>query len=130
MAAQTSPRERHRERRQRAYRRGRRGEFWAMLLLRLKGYRILARDFRVPMGEVDLIARRRGVLAFVEVKSRDSADSAIEAVMPYQSQRIARAAAAFVGRHPRYQTDALRFDVIVVAKHRWPQHLINAWFAS
>jgi putative endonuclease len=101
-----------------------------MLLRRLKGYRILARDFRVPMGEIDLIARRHGVLAFVEVKSRDSADSAIEAVTPYQSQRIARAAAAFVGRHPRYQADALRFDVIVVAPRRWPQHLINAWSAS
>src|SRR5262245_27021832 len=129
MAAEAAPRDRQRQRRQRAYRRGRRAEFWAMMLLRLKGYRILARGFRVPMGEVDLIARRHGVLAFVEVKSRDSAASAIEAVTPHQSQRIARAAAAFVGRHPRYQTDTLRFDMILVAKRRWPQHLVNAWNA-
>lgn len=115
------------DKRRRAVRRGRKGEFLAMLLLRLKGYRILAHDFRVPMGEVDIVACRRMVLAFVEVKSRDSVDTAIEAVTPWQQQRIARAAAAFVGRHPRYQYHSLRFDVIIVPRRRWPQHMINAW---
>jgi putative endonuclease len=115
------------EKRRRAVRRGRKGEFLAMLLLRLKGYRILARDFRVPMGEIDIVACRRDVLIFVEVKSRDSADAAIEAVTPWQQQRIARAAAAFVGRHPRYQYHALRFDAIIVSPRRWPQHMISAW---
>jgi len=115
------------DKRRRAVRRGRKGEFLAMLLLRLKGYRILARDFRVPMGEVDIVAGRRDVLAFVEVKSRDSVVTAIEAVTPRQQQRIARAAAAFVGRHPRYQYHTLRFDVVIVSPRRWPQHMINAW---
>ena len=117
------------EKRRRAFRRGRKGEFLAMLLLRLKGYRILARSFRVPMGEVDIVARRRQVLAFVEVKARDSHAAAIEAVTPRQQQRIARAAAAFLGRHPRYQFHTLRFDIIVVCRRRWPRHLVNAWNA-
>src|SRR5262245_47499441 len=100
-----------------------------MLLLRLKGYRILARGFRVPMGEVDIVARRRQVLAFVEVKARDTDAAAVEAVTPRQQQRIARAAAAFLGRHPHYQFHSLRFDIIVVCRRRWPRHLINAWSA-
>lgn len=117
------------DKRRRAFRRGRKGEFLATLLLRLKGYRILARGFRVPMGEVDIVARRQQVLAFVEVKARDTDTAAIEAVTPRQQKRIARAAAAFLSRHPHYQHYALRFDIIVVCRRRWPRHLIDAWSA-
>jgi putative endonuclease len=124
-----APRARDSDKRRRALRRGRKGELVAMLLLRLKGYRILARGFRVPMGEVDIVACRRQVLAFVEVKSRDTDAAAIEAVTPRQQQRIARAAAAFLGRHPHYQFHALRFDIVVVCRRRWPRHLVNAWNA-
>lgn len=98
-----------------------------MFALRLKGYRILARDFRVPVGEIDLIARRGRVVAFIEVKSRDSAIAALEAITPRQRRRIARAAQAFIGRYPRYQSFRLRYDVVVVAPRRWPRHLAGAW---
>ena len=46
--------------------------------LRLKGYRILARGFRVPVGEIDIIARRGRVLVFVEVKARNDLTAAAE----------------------------------------------------
>ena len=99
-----------------------------MLLLCLKGYRILARDFRVPMGEVDIVARHRQTLAFVEVKSRDTPAGGIFAVTPRQQQRIARAAAAFVGRHPHYRHHVQRFDIVVIAPWCWPRHIVSAWF--
>lgn len=113
--------------RRRAYGRGRRAESLAAWWLRLKGYRIVARDFRVPVGEVDLIARRGAVLAVVEVKARDSLHAAGEAVAPRQRRRIARAAAAFVQRRPELAPLDLRFDVVLVAPRRLPRHLADAW---
>jgi Predicted endonuclease distantly related to archaeal Holliday junction resolvase len=56
--------------RQRAWRRGRKAESLALLALRLVGYRILARDHRTAPGEIDIIARRGTILAFIEVKAR------------------------------------------------------------
>jgi putative endonuclease len=63
-----------------AEKRGRTGETLAALYLRLKGYRILARRVRTPVGEIDLIAEKSGVIAFVEVKARTQADTALSAV--------------------------------------------------
>ena len=78
--------------RQRNERRGRWAEGLAVLALRLKGYRLLARRFKSGPGEVDLIMRRGEVTAFIEVKVRGTADLAVEAVTQYQSRRIAAAA--------------------------------------
>lgn len=94
--------------------------------LRLHGYRIMARRYRTPVGEVDLIARRGRILAFVEVKARgDSA--ALAAPSPRQRRRIVRAAQAFLQRHPRLAGLDPRFDVISVAPWRLPRHLPGAW---
>jgi putative endonuclease len=71
-----------------ADKRGRRAEFWAACVLRLKGYRILRRNYRVAVGEIDLIARRGRVLAFVEVKYRGDIKSAQNAIRDHQWQRI------------------------------------------
>ncbi len=116
-----------RERRRRAYGRGRRAETLAAWWLRLKGYRILARDFRVASGEIDLIARRGRVLALVEVKARPSLDQARESLTPRQCRRIERAAAIFLQRHPGLSGLDQRFDVMLLAPRRWPHHLENAW---
>lgn len=113
--------------RRRAYGRGRRAETVAAWWLRLKGYRILARGFRVPVGEVDLIARRGRVLALVEVKTRGSLAAAGEAMTLRQRRRIARAAAAFLQRHPKFAGLDLRFDVVLIAPYRRPRHLVDAW---
>lgn len=113
--------------RRRATGRGRVGERLATCLLRLKGYRILARDMRGPLGEIDIIARRRRTIVFVEVKARADIDSALAAVTANQRGRIERAAAGFLAAHPRYADDMVRFDLIAVAPGRWPRHIVDAW---
>src|SRR5262249_59484568 len=84
-----------------AFRRGLSAESRATLLLLLKGYRILARRWQSPVGEIDIVARRRRVLIFVEVKARGKLDDAAEAVTERQRRRIAAAAEAWLAAHPR-----------------------------
>lgn len=110
-----------------AERRGKSAELLCLWQLRLKGYRILARRYKTPVGEVDLIARRGAVLAAIEVKARADFDSAGEAITPRQRQRISRALAHFLGRRPDLAALAARFDVMLVAPRRWPRHLVDAW---
>lgn len=104
---------------------GRRAETFAVLWLRLKGWRILARRYRTPVGEIDIVARRRGMLAFVEVKARGSAELGMEALAPAQARRVRRAAEAWIAGHPGHDRLTLRFDLIVVAPWRLPLHLPN-----
>lgn len=114
----------------RAERRGRTAETLAAAFLRAKGYRILARRFRVPVGEVDLVAKRGRTLAFIEVKARHSEDAGIEAISPQGRARIARAADAYLSRYPAAAALTLRFDVIVISPWRWPRHLVGAFGAG
>lgn len=102
--------------RQAAYRRGRRAEWIAGCWLRLKGYRLLARGYRCPAGEIDLIARRGRVLVFVEVKQRDRLATAAAAISQRQRQRVMRAAEAFLQGHPQLAALDLRFDAILFGR--------------
>lgn len=113
--------------RRRAWRYGRLGEMLCAGVLIAKGYRVLARRRRTAAGEIDIIARRHGVLAFVEVKARRDAGHAVAAVGPRQRRRIERAAGAFVGRRPELAGLDWRFDVMVVTPWGWPRHLRDAW---
>ncbi|MBM3523954.1 MAG: YraN family protein, partial [Alphaproteobacteria bacterium] len=99
----------------------------AALLLRLKGFRILARGQRSRLGEIDLVARRGGLLVFVEVKARADAALAAEAVTPRQRQRIARAARAYLAGRPTLQGCTQRFDVVLLGRGSWPRHVPDAW---
>lgn len=111
-----------------AERRGRRGELLAMLMLMLKGYRILGRRIRTRAGEIDMVARTpRGIVCFVEVKARNSLRDAQEAVRPRQEARIARAAELFMAQCPWLAPKGVRFDTIVLADRTWPRHLRDAW---
>jgi putative endonuclease len=116
--------------RRRAYARGRRAERLAAWWLRLTGYRILAQDFRSPVGEIDLVARRGGILAIVEVKRRGRLDSAGEAVTPRQQRRIRRAAELYIQRHPELAGLQPRFDALLLVPRHLPQHLKDAWNAD
>lgn len=113
---------------------GRAGEFIAALLLRLKGYRVLARRFSLGAGtgagEVDLIARRGRTLVFVEVKTRAGLDVAALAILPGQRRRIVRAAEAFLAGRPDLSGLEVRFDAILVAPGRIPRHISGAWRAD
>jgi putative endonuclease len=111
----------------RARRRGRNAELLCRWHLRLRGWRIVASDWRCPSGEIDILARRRGVLAVIEVKSRTDFAAAAYALPPRQRRRIARAAQAFLVMRPELAPLAVRFDVMVVAPLRLPRHLPGAW---
>ncbi len=113
--------------RQKAERRGRFAESLAAFYLGLKGYRVVARRFKSPVGEIDLIMRRRDVIAFVEVKNRADLDTAALAVTPFARRRLLRAAEAYIGRHPDIAALTLRFDVVLIAPGRWPRHLVDAF---
>ena len=113
--------------RHRAQRRGAFAERLCRWHLRLRGWRIVAADWRCPSGEIDILARRGGVLAIIEVKSRRDVASAADAVLPRQRRRIARAASAFLLMRPDLAELTLRFDVMLVAPPRPPRHLPDAW---
>lgn len=114
-------------RRRQAFRRGHTAELLCLWHLRLRGYRILARRFRVPSGEVDLIARRGRVLAAIEVKARPSLATASEAISPRQRRRVARALEHFLAQRPELAGLAMRFDVMLVVPGRLPRHVADAW---
>ena len=118
------------DKRRRAEARGRLAETLAVLLLRLKGYRILARRLRLSAGEIDIVARRGRTVAFIEVKARLDLATAIASVTPRQRQRLLRAAAQFAARDPRHSTADFRFDLMLVAPGQWPRHVVDAWRAD
>ncbi|HMK79748.1 MAG TPA: YraN family protein [Xanthobacteraceae bacterium] len=116
--------------RQVAFRFGLSAESRAAAYLIAKGHRIVARRWRSPVGEVDIVARRRNTLLFVEVKARERLDDAAEAVLPRQQRRIIAAAQAWLASHPEDMTSDIRFDVVLVAPKRLPQHIVAAFDAS
>lgn len=117
------------QRRRQAERRGRVAETIAALFLMCKGYRILGQRLRTPFGEVDLAAWKSGVLVIIEVKARKTFDAGLEAVGPWQQERIARAAQVLAGRW-RLNAAPIRFDVVVVGSHILPKHERGAWLTG
>jgi len=116
--------------RQVAFALGLSAESRAAALLIAKGYRIVARRFRSGVGEIDIVARRRKTLVFVEVKARARLDDAAEAVIKRQQQRIIAAAEAWLATHPDDVTCDIRFDVMLVAPRSLPRHIVAAFDAS
>ncbi len=108
--------------------RGRRAETLAALLLICKLYRVLGRRVKTPLGELDLIAMSpSGIVCFVEVKARATETSAVESLTPRQQERIARAAALYLGSRPGLRHKGVRFDAILVVPRRLPRHVKDAW---
>jgi putative endonuclease len=91
------------------------------------GYRILARRYKSPMGEIDIIAARRYTLIFVEVKARATLDEAALSITPRQKQRIAAAAEIWLANNPVPAIRDMRFDVILVAPGKLPRHIQSAF---
>lgn len=117
--------------RTRAYKRGQHAETIAAWWLRAKGFRILATRWRCPRGEIDLIARRRRLVIFVEVKARRNSQDAATAITPRQQTRIAAAAEAYTARahfmHNNPEAWRLRFDALLISPRRLPRHIRDAW---
>ena len=115
------------QKKRRAWKFGRFAEALAAWHLRFRGYRIVARGFRAPVGEIDIVARRGQVLAFVEVKARGDLEAAAQSLRPRQANRIVRAAGAFIQSRPGLSALDQRFDVILVVPWQLPVHLVDAW---
>lgn len=113
-----------------AFQTGLSAESRACAYLIAKGYRILARRYRTPYGEIDIVARRRNLLAFIEVKARANLDDAAYSVTPQQQQRIVAAAQAWLMIQPDYANFDMRFDVVLIAPKHLPRHLMAAFDAS
>jgi len=109
-----------------ADRRGREGESEAAMFLAQQGWRIIAERVKTKAGEIDLIARRAGLVAFFEVKWRARAPSLADAI---DERRLARVAAAVEMVMHLYATagEDVRIDVILLAPGRKPTHIENAW---
>jgi putative endonuclease len=127
-APHEAPHEGPQPERQIAFRTGLSAESRAAAFLIVKGFRILARRWRSPVGEIDIIARRRDLLVFVEVKARATLDDAAWSVTP--RLRIAAAAEAWLARHQDARIRDIRFDAILVAPGRIPRHITAAFDTS
>ncbi len=112
--------------REAAEKRGRGAETLACWWLRLHGWRILARRARVPGGEVDIIARRGKVLAFVEVKARATEESAAMSLDAWRLRRVVVAAERLAPRFLK-PSDDLRIDAIFIIPRKLPRHMPNVW---
>lgn len=109
------------------YRVGVLSESRAAWFLRLKGYRIVARRYKTPLGEIDIIARRGRLIAFVEVKHRATMAEALSCLTPAMQRRIINAARHFIAAYPAYGDYDMRFDLIALGRGFAVRHLDNAW---
>ena len=113
---------------------GYKAENVAALFLRLKGYKILERNFKPPRGtgagEIDIIAVKHNVILFVEVKRRASRDSAAEAVNEHVQSRRIKGAEYFLMTRPDLADKEMRFDVVLISPNRLPEHIQNAFICS
>ena len=114
-------------RKRRAEARGRWAEWLAAAWLSAKAYRVIARRQKTPMGELDLVARRGRVLAFIEVKARATQAQAVASLGWRQRERVIRAAALWRSKRPHLAKLSPRFDLMVVAPGRFPVHHRGAW---
>jgi putative endonuclease len=116
-----------RKARVRAYRQGLLAEGAVALLLRLKGYRIVARRYETPVGEIDLVALKGKRLAFIEVKRRKTREDAAWTLPAKQRRRIVRAAQYWLSAHPDFAGHDMAFDVVLTAPWAWPRYIENAF---
>ncbi|MDR2901603.1 MAG: YraN family protein [Lactobacillales bacterium] len=118
-------------RKHKTYKTGRLAEWASYFFLIMKGYRPLARNFKVGKGtgagEIDLIFKKGKTLVFVEVKYRRTLTDALHAITINNQQRTVRSSAVFLQRYPQYGTCDIRYDAVLLSPGRWPKHLPGAW---
>lgn len=113
--------------RKRAERLGRLAEWLCCLVLWLKGYRILTTRLRLPVGEVDIVAAKKGVVAVVEVKARRDLPTALRALPQTSWRRRYAAISQFIAHRPHLAQYAIRFDLMAVLPRRLPRHIKDVW---
>lgn len=117
----------NKERRLQAYRKGHRAELFAAFALMLKGYRIVSKRFKTPVGEVDLIGRKGDLVIFVEVKARQTEQASLDSISISAQNRISNAGNWWLSQQKDAANLSWRFDVIAVQPWRWPVHFENVW---
>ncbi|MSO96933.1 MAG: YraN family protein [Rhodospirillaceae bacterium] len=114
-----------------AQRRGHLAEVLCLIRLWLTGWWVISHRLTpkrgTGLGEIDIIARRGRVLAFIEVKARRKDAEALESINPAQRQRIQNSATSFLARHPEFNEYSVRFDAMVVTNGFWPGRIADAW---
>lgn len=121
------------DKKKKAYKWGHYAEFFSALYLMIKGYTILERRYKTPVGEIDLIACKKGVTIFCEVKARKDYDSAAYSLSERQKSRIRSAAEFYMSRLKNknethnVKTEIIRCDMIMIIPWKWPVHIENAW---
>jgi putative endonuclease len=114
-----------------AEKRGRWAERICVVMLRLTGWRIAARQMKAArgtgLGEIDIVAVRGSTIAFIEVKARGSANDAAESVTLAQRARITRSAEVYLQRRPELASYNVRFDVMVLDRGLLPHRIVDAW---
>jgi len=120
------------KKKQKAYLWGQGAEWLCMLMLTLKGYRILAHRFKCKSGEIDLIAQKGNMICFVEVKARQTINDALSAVSTQQKKRIIKAAEWYLAKNSQAfggenANNSYRFDMMAVEPWAWPTHVKDAW---
>jgi putative endonuclease len=113
-----------------AFRLGVSAENVAAIFLGAKGYRTIARRWKSPVGEIDLVVKRGRLIVFVEVKARKGLDQAAESVQVRQRRRIVAAAETWLAAHPEHAGYDMRFDAVLVTPGRMPQHIVSAFEAD
>ena len=110
-----------------AYRRGWLAEYWAALYLVMKGYRIVTMRYRVKTGEIDIIARKKDLIAFIEVKARKNELDALSAVGARTRHRIHAASRIWLSKQRDASQLSWRYDIIAVLPLRLPLHFKGAF---
>lgn len=110
---------------------GKYSEFLTRLILRLKGYKIISKNFKTGngtnAGEIDIIALKNKTLCFIEVKTRTNLETAAYAISKKQKQRISKGAMNFIKKYPKYSNYDCRFDAFLISYKSPPSHIKNAW---
>lgn len=109
------------------YRRGLFYEWLASIFLKLKLYKILYKRYKTPVGEIDLICRKKDTIIFVEVKYRTRLFEEDNVVQNKQIYRIRNAAAFFIARNSFYNSFNLRFDLLIINNRLSIKHYQNVW---
>ncbi|NCQ89226.1 MAG: YraN family protein [Alphaproteobacteria bacterium] len=116
---------------ERTYDRGVAGEAQAVKYLQANGYEILSERYKTKYGEIDIIARQKNVIAFIEVKARVTVEQALQSITPKMKMRIANAALFFLSECEAANQCDLRFDVIAIqsplSAGNTVTHIDNAW---
>ena len=117
----------HTAKRKSAQRRGIWGEWIAAAYLFFKGYRIIQLRYKTKLGEIDLIARKRDLVAMVEVKVRPTIEQAVDAVTYASQRRISDASDIWHAKQRDAARLSIRYDIIAIRPWKMPVHFKDAF---